>query len=281
LIRQALRDDIGRGDITTKTVIPPKRHIRARVYAKAPGILAGTQVAIWVFETADQRIHCSIKRRDGHAVRHKQVILVLQGPAHRILAAERTALNILAHLSGIATLTRRFVQRVRSSSVRIMDTRKTLPGLGLLEKYAVRVGGGYNHRMALDDGVLIKTNHLRTLTQDVSRKTQAIQAAIRQARRRLPGKVIEVEVTGLREFRAALQARPHVIMLDNCSLRTIRNAVRMRNRTAQTSRQPLLEVSGGVTLDNVQAIAKTGVDRISIGQLTHSAPALDVSLEVL
>ena len=284
LITAALREDIGRGDITTRAVIPTRTRIRATIVAKAPGIVAGTTIAQWVFQTVDRRLRVTSARRNGQRVRPGQVIMRLSGSAHGILAAERTALNLLGHLSGIATLTRAFVDRV-PSRVAILDTRKTLPGLRALEKYAVRVGGGQNHRRGLDDAVLIKTNHLRILARSREWKVESgkfIEKAVAQAKRTHAGRFIEVEVTTLAELKAALKARPHAILLDNWRAPAIRKAVALRTHSSlSTHHSPLLEVSGGVTLENIRAIGRTGVERISIGRLTHSAPALDVSLRIV
>ena len=298
-IATALQEDLGSarpdsrffrragGDITTSAVIPPGRHIRARIVAKASGIVAGTPICQWVFHTIDRRIQCAILRRDGQSVRRGQTILTLRGSAHGIFAAERTALNLLGHLSGVATLTHQFVQQIRPCRVKILDTRKTLPGLRLLEKYAVRVGGGENHRLRLDDAVLIKTNHLRAMTSREkfgmrnAECEESIKEAITKAKQSQPKKFVEIEVTNLRECIAAFHAQPHAILLDNWSLVDIHKAVRVKNSALRTPHSaPLLEVSGGITLRNVRAIAKIGVERISIGQLTHSAPMLNVSLEV-
>ena len=268
LIRRALREDLGTGDLTSRAVLPASLRIRAHVIAKAAGVVAGATVAQRVFQTVDRRIRCTIRRGDAQRVRRGEVILTLSGHARAILAAERTALNVLGHLSGIATLTRGFVDRVAPSRVAILDTRKTLPGLRALEKYAVRVGGGQSHRFDLAAAVLIKTNHLRA-------SGIAIHTAVARAKQFARGKQVEIEVTNLREFRAAMKAQPTVILLDNWSVPAIRRAVRVRHASS------LLEVSGGVTPENVRAIAKTGVDRISIGRLTHSAPALDLSLRVV
>jgi len=292
LVRAALAEDAARRDSTSAAVINPAQHARAVIRAKAPGIIAGAQVACWVFEALEPSLRCTIRRRDGQTVAPGQTILTVAGSARSILAAERTALNFLGHLSGIATLTRQFVKRVYSYPVKIMDTRKTLPGLRRLEKYAVRIGGGHNHRMGLHDAVLIKTNHLKAmghgacpprLANHQGGRGQTIQEALQATKQQRPRKLVEVEVMNLREFRAALKAKPDSIMLDNWSLADIRKAVRLRNTMAHGPwpMSPLLEASGGVTLSNVRALAKTGVDRISIGRLTHSAPALDVALEVL
>ncbi|MBI3324146.1 MAG: carboxylating nicotinate-nucleotide diphosphorylase [Candidatus Omnitrophica bacterium] len=300
LIRLALAEDIGRGDVTSWALIPAGQKARAPVIAKVAGVVAGTTAAVRIFRTLDRRIVCRIRKADGRTVKPGEVILTLHGPARSILTAERTALNLLGHLSGVATLTAKFVQRVRPYPVKILDTRKTLPGLRTLEKQAVRAGGGQNHRMGLDDAVLIKTNHLKVLqaaisTQHTAHSTQktvgdrngsvsdeTIREAIRRARARHPQLPVEIELTDMDELRAALVARPDVILLDNWPVRQMKKAVALRTRTPHTSHlTPLLEVSGGVTLENVRRIAAAGVDRISIGRLTHSAPALDVSLQIV
>ncbi len=286
LIRRALQEDLGVGDITTKAVVPPKRRIRAQIIAKAPGIVAGAAVAQRVFQILDQRIRCRIRRKDGQRVRRGDAILSVHGNARTMLAAERTALNFLGHLSGVATLTRAFVDRVKPYRVAILDTRKTLPGLRALEKYAVRVGGGRSHRASLSEAVLMKTNHLRALARGEGSRVkgvgQIIERSIQRAKAVYPRAFIEVEVRNLAELHAALLANPDAVLLDNWAISDIRKAILLRNRSPFTTHpSPLLEVSGGVTLRNVRAIAQTGVERISIGRLTHSAPALDVSLQVL
>ncbi len=273
VIRRALVEDRARQDITSASVLPRALRLRARIRAKAPGILAGGSVAAWTFHLLDPRTRCVLRRREGGRLRRGDTILTVEGTARAIFAAERTALNLLGHLSGIATLTHAYVRRV-PPRVHLLDTRKTLPGLRTLEKYAVRVGGGQSHRWDLEDAVLIKTNHLRALGP---RRLQAIQQAVRAARRNARGKRVEIEVTTLAEFEAALTARPDAILLDNWPAARLRQAVRLRGRR-HTIR---LEASGGVTLAIVRAIARTGVDDISIGRLTHSAPSLDVSLQVL
>ncbi len=285
-ILYALQEDLGTGDVTTGALIPPLVKARAAIIAKAPGVLAGSHVASLTFRLLDRRIRVRVLRRDGQRVRPGDALIRLEGPAASILKAERTALNFLGHLSGIATLTRRYVDGARPYRAILLDTRKTLPGLRLLEKYAVRMGGGQNHRIGLSDAVLIKTNHLIVL----QRGEGVIRNAVVRARRARSKQFIEVEVGNLREFREALHARPDAILLDNWSIAQIRRAVALRDGLAKTRHHsspithhlsPLLEVSGGVTLQNVRAIAKTGVDRISIGRLTHSAPTLDLSLRIL
>ena len=285
LIDAALTEDAAYHDITSRAVLPRDARVRARIIAKAPGILAGGPVAAWTFQTFHPSLRCSLKAGDGARLRRGQIILTVQGRARSIFAAERTALNVLGHLSGIATLTHQFVRAVRGTRAHIFDTRKTLPGLRLLEKYAVRVGGGRNHRSDLSEAILVKTNHVEALRSATSGKWQVasgkvIQDAITRARLLRPKEFVEVEVTNLREFNTTLQARPDAILLDNWRLADIGKAVALLHLPLTTYHLPLLEVSGGVTLANVRAIARSGVERISIGRLTHSAPALDVSLEV-
>jgi nicotinate-nucleotide pyrophosphorylase (carboxylating) len=285
LIRTALREDAAHRDITSRAVLPANPHIKARVIANSPGVLAGVKLAALVFTTLDPSLRCRLHLHSGATLAPGKTILTIEGRARSIFAAERTALNFLMHLSGIATLTRTFVERVRGTRAAILDTRKTLPGLRALEKYAVRAGGGRNHRGDLAEAVLIKTNHLKVLEGagggGRGQTTKRILEVIKRARRE-PKRFIEIEVTNLREFRAAFEGTPDAILLDNWSLARIRQAVRLVRPSPRAPRPaPLLEVSGGVTLNNVRAIARTGVERISIGRLTHSAPALDVSLEVL
>ena len=267
LIRAALREDAAWRDLTSRAVIPTATRIRARVVAKSPGVLAGAQVAAWTFQALDPSVRCAITRREGAALTPGRTILTVEGRARSIFAAERTALNLLGHLSGIATMTRAFARYARGTPV--FDTRKTLPGLRAVEKHAVRVGGGRNHRVDLQDAILIKTNHLRA-------SHTSIPQLIRHAKAARPKRSVEIEVATLSEFRAALAANPDAILLDNWRLADIPKAVALRPGS-----HPILEASGGVTIGNVGAIARTGVDRISIGRLTHSAPSLDVSLEVI
>ena len=273
-----MREDQASRDITSQAVIPPALRIRARVLAGEAGVLAGVKLAALVFTTQDRWLRCRLHLHSGAALSPGKTILTVEGRARSIFAAERTALNFLGHLCGIATLTRAYMRRARGTKAAILDTRKTLPGLRALEKYAVRAGGGQSHRRDLAEAILIKTNHLRALhghTSHVTRHT-FIQHTIAKAKRSRPQKFVEVEVANLSEFRAALAAKPDAILLDNWTPKALRAAVRLRK-----GRRPLLEASGGVTLANVRAIAKTRVDRISIGRLTRSAPSLDVALEVL
>lgn len=266
-IRLALREDLGSGDVTSELLIPPERTGSARVLAKEPLVVAGIEVAGRVFEVLSPRCAVSPKVTDGLWVERGTTLLQVAGPLRALLAAERVALNILQHLSGVATLTRRFVDAVSGTGTKILDTRKTLPGMRALEKYAVRMGGGANHRSALSDGILIKENHIRACG--------GIGKAVRQALSSAPhGLRVEVEATTLDEVREALEAGAETILLDNMDLETLGEAVRLVAGRAR------LEASGGVTLDNVRKIAETGVDFISVGRITHSVPAVDLSMLV-
>jgi len=276
LITAALKEDVGSRDVTSCALIPRGQVAKAEILVRRAGVIAGLQVAEWTFGAVETKIRFQPMAKDGQRVFPGKAVAFLEGPARGILAGERVALNFLARLSGIATLTRAYAEKVRGTPAKIYDTRKTTPGLRLLEKYAAAAGGGVNHRMGLYDGVLIKDNHLRL--------AGGVERAVREARRNLQRETpIEVEVTNLAEFRQALGAKADLILLDNMKLTEIQEAARLRNavgRSRRGKRIPL-EVSGGVTLENVRAIAATGVDRISVGALTHSAPALDLSLEIL
>ncbi|MEO0070453.1 MAG: carboxylating nicotinate-nucleotide diphosphorylase [candidate division WOR-3 bacterium] len=265
LIRLALAEDIGSGDITSELLIPSDNTVTAHIVARSSGILAGIKVCAQVFKTVDRRTKFEPFYRDGSRFRRGAVLARVFGPARAILAGERTALNFLSHLSGIATFTDKFVTRVKGSKAVILDTRKTLPGWRALEKYAVRCGGGKNHRQGLYDMVLIKDNHIK------------IVGGVKEALARCYKcqKPVEIEVKTLEELRAALTAGARRVMLDNMTLPQLKKAVKIVAGRAK------LEVSGGVNLKNVKAIARIGVDYISIGAITHSAPAADISLEVV
>lgn len=268
IIERALREDIGSGDVTTDAICEPDQVGRAVIRTKEPCVVAGVPIAQMVFETLDSQLRFASRVRDGDRLNAGQIIAELDGRLRTILTGERTALNFLQRLSGIATATARYVEAVRDFSVKILDTRKTAPGLRIFDKYAVRVGGGQNHRMGLYDGVLIKTNHIRA--------AGGIAKAIERARRSAPTTLrIEVEVKNLKELQEALDAGADIIMLDNMSLEEMRQAVKIAHGRA------LLEASGGVNLENVREIAATGVDFISVGALTHSVKAIDMHLEVL
>ena len=266
LITLAIAEDIGPGDVTSEAVLPADMRLQGRIIAKATGTIAGLPVAAAVFERLDPALRFTPHLRDGDRVTPGDLVAQVNGPGRSMLAAERTALNFLQRLSGIATLTRAFVDRVAGTPTIILDTRKTHPGYRALEKYAVRVGGGQNHRMGLYDMALIKENHIQA--------AGSISAAVERVRAAHPHLPIEVEVKTLDELRETLALDVDRIMLDNMNLEQIQAAVRLA-----AGRVPL-EVSGGVTLERVADIAATGVDYISVGALTHSAPALDLSMLV-
>jgi nicotinate-nucleotide pyrophosphorylase (carboxylating) len=263
-----VHEDVGRGDVTTKAVVPDDADGKARIEARGEFVVAGLEVAASCFEIVGPgTVTWSNIASDGQTTFAGEVLALLHGSLHTILTGERTALNLLGRLSGVATLTSEFVRAIEGTPARIVDTRKTTPGLRLLEKYAVRVGGGHNHRFGLDDGILIKDNHVRA--------AGGVGEAVTRARNAAPqGLVVEVEVTDLSELDEALAAGAEAILLDNMAPEMIREAV------GRAGGKAVLEASGGVTLDNVRSYAEAGVDLISIGALTHSARAADVSLEV-
>lgn len=269
IVDLALAEDIGAGDVTTLATVPPETRARATMLVKAEGVISGLAVADFAFRRVDPAVTFSRLVADGTRVTPGTIVAEVSGPARSLLTAERVALNFVQRLSGVATLTARFVDAVADTGARIVDTRKTSPGLRLLEKQAVRDGGGANHRVGLADGVLIKDNHLAAIGGP-DRLTRAIQRARAYAPHTLK---IEVEVTTLAEVEEAVAAGADVILLDNMDVATMRRAVEL------VAGRALLEASGGVNLATVRAIAETGVDLISVGSLTHSAPALDVSLE--
>lgn len=273
LIELALAEDLSTtGDLTCQALIPSDRRATVNVVSRANGVLAGSPLGRMVFERLDPAIQWHPKRLDGDRVSIGDVIANVSGPLRSLLIGERTMLNFMTHLSGISTMTRRFVDAVAGTGVKVLDTRKTLPGWRLIEKYAVRCGGGTNHRMGLYDGILIKDNHLAAWTQ-----TSRISEAVRTARASVPGDVsIEVEVDNLNQLEDALEGAPDIVLLDNMRVELLRSAAEMRNRFAP---KVLLEASGGVTLDTIPQIARTGVERISVGALTHSAPALDLAFD--
>jgi len=299
LIKLALREDIGRGDITTQAIISEQAKVQAVIKSKQTGIVTGLPVSKAVFNLVDEKIKFLPLVEEGSKVKNNQNIAHLEGKARGILTGERTALNFLAQLSGIATLTRKYVEKVKPYRAKILDTRKTTPGLRHLEKYAVRMGGGHNHRMGLYDMVLIKDNHIKM--QNAPREIQGIsgtkssesfqdsrgkckmQKLVGLARENVPkGTKIELEVVNLQELKEALETPVDIIMLDNMNLVTIRKAMELfRQHYKSGSKRPQVEVSGKVNLNNVRRIARTGVDRISVGELTHSAKVMDISLEVI
>ena len=268
LVQAALAEDVGRGDLTTRLTVPAGLSATAAIVAKQAGVLAGAPLVDRVFAAlgaAAVRIEHHVA--DGAAFAAGTKLVSLAGPAADLLAGERVALNFVQQLSGVATLTRRYVDAVQGTKARVVDTRKTTPGLRVLEKYAVRMGGGRNHRLALDDGILIKDNHLTA--------AGGVGAALAAARRDAPHTAtIQVECATPAQVDEALVAGADAILLDNMSVDQIAAAVR------QIAGRAVVEASGGVTLDTIRAIAATGVDLISVGALTHSAPAVDMSMKI-
>lgn len=267
-IRESLDEDLSRaGDLTTDSIIPNGMRASGKVVACSKGCVAGIEISLMSFRILDPQASIEILVPDGSLAGPEQVLATVEGSARALLMAERTALNLLGHLSGIASATHAVVERVKASRARIVCTRKTIPGLRALEKYAVRAGGGFNHRFGLDDGVLIKENHL------------AIAGGIHEAVKRVRNAVghmvkVEVEVETLEQLEEALKQEVDAVMLDNMTLEQIREAVQI------VEGRVVIEVSGGITPETVGEIAATGVDILSMGWLTHSAPALDVSLDL-
>jgi len=272
LIRMALDEDIGSGDVTSKSVIPAGARAQGRLVAKEDGVIAGLKLVPAVYALIDSGVIVRPLSDDGDRVHRGSILAEVEGPAIPILTGERIALNFLQRLSGVATLTSRYVEAVRGTRARILDTRKTTPGMRRAEKYAVRMGGGTNHRHGLYDLVLIKDNHLELAGGE------AIGEAVSRARQNAPtGLRVEVETENLRQVEEALDAKADIIMLDNMAIEMMTEAVRLIRRAEHAVE---IEASGGITLDSVRSIAQTGVDFISVGGLTHSAPALDISLDV-
>lgn len=271
LIDRTLEEDMPGGDITTEALIPSHARARALFMAKAKGILAGTEVARLVFLKIDPFLKFTSLISDGSPIKAGDILATVEGDVAGILKAERTALNFLQHFSGISTAVAQYVDAVKGLPVKILDTRKTIPGLRILEKYAVGMGGGENHRMSLTDMILIKDNHIAIL----SRQGLDIPEIVALARSKIAGGIkIEVETTNPGDALKAARAGADIIMLDNMSFQDMREAVRLINHLA------LVEASGGVNLNTVRQIAETGVDLISVGAITHSTKALDISLEI-
>jgi nicotinate-nucleotide pyrophosphorylase (carboxylating) len=268
IIQRALEEDIGPGDVTTDSIIDPHATGKAALLTKENMILAGLPLFSMVFALLDPELQFEYLRQDGATVQAGETICRISGRLAPILKAERTALNFVQRMSGIATLTNDYIERAGRGKVKILDTRKTVPGLRALDKYAVRMGGGFNHRIGLFDGILIKDNHIAA--------AGSITKAVELAKSNSPHTLkVEVEVENLIGVQEALDSGADIIMLDNMPIDTMKQAVRLINRKA------LVEVSGGVTLGNIPEIADIGVDFISVGALTHSAKAMDLSLEIL
>lgn len=278
LIDQALAEDLGAGDATTDALIPSEQQGMAAVVPRAAGVLAGIDVAAAVFRRVDPGLELRVLLEDGARLAPQDpgtglegdLIAEVSGSIASVLKAERTALNFVQHLSGVATATREYADAVEGYDVRILDTRKTVPGLRSLEKYAVRIGGGHNHRRGLGDGILVKDNHIEALRAAGLSLGQIVERARDNASHTLK---VEIEVEDLDQAREALDAGAEVLLLDNMGVEEMAAAVKLERGRALT------EASGGITLDNVREVAATGVDMISIGALTHSAKALDVSLD--
>jgi nicotinate-nucleotide pyrophosphorylase (carboxylating) len=266
VVAAALAEDIGSGDVTTQATIPGTASCQAQLRTRQLGVVAGLPVAIAAFRQLDPTLEIVELGHDGDHIAPGDHLLTISGRARAVLSAERVALNFAQRLSGIATITARYVGAVRGTAARIVDTRKTTPGLRLLEKYAVRVGGGYNHRFGLFDGILIKDNHIVA--------AGGVAPAIQAARNQAPhGLRVEVETDSLDQVRQALDAGADAILLDNMTPETMRHAVEL------VAGRAITEASGGITLATVRAAADTGVDLISVGALTHSAPSLDLGLD--
>jgi nicotinate-nucleotide pyrophosphorylase (carboxylating) len=268
-VRQGLEEDLAQGDATTATLFSTPMPAQATIVAQQPLVVAGMAAAVQTFFMVDPALRLSVSKHDGDRAKNGEPLLHIEGDGRSILQAERVALNFLQHLSGIATVTQQFCRAVRGYPVSILDTRKTLPGWRTLQKWAVALGGGTNHRYSLSDGILIKDNHLALLQQHRRAVEQACRLAQKHRSPKLP---IIVEVESLSTVRQALAAKPDVILLDNMTPDMVRRAV------ALIKKRTLVEVSGGITLKNVGAMAAAGADRISIGALTHSAPAATISL---
>jgi len=283
LIDVALTEDVGVGDVTTAAVVPKGRKGLAEVIARDGGIIAGLEFTQNLFKKLDKELKIETEFQDGQKIKEGEVVLTIEGELESILRGERVALNFLGRLSGIATLTSKFVERIKGTKSKILDTRKTTPGMRLLEKYAVTVGGGENHRFGLYDMILIKENHL-TASGGIEAALKAARLYVDEYQGQTKGRhslKIEVEVKNTEELKEALKFSPDIIMLDNFDVEEIKKGVEMVERLeTDEGKAPKLEVSGGVGLENVREIAEAGVDFISVGALTHSPKALDFSLLV-
>ncbi|WP_022853685.1 carboxylating nicotinate-nucleotide diphosphorylase [Thermodesulfatator atlanticus] len=271
LVRQALKEDLGHGDVTTDTLIPPEEKGIGLLRAKEDLVICGLPIVQTVWTEVDPQVVFVPLKKDGEEVKKGEVVAEVRGRVASILKGERVCLNFVQHLSGVATLTRKFVEKVKDLKVKIVDTRKTLPGFRVLEKYAVLCGGGRNHRFGLSDGVLIKDNHIKACG--------SVAEAVKRAREFLPHVYrIEIEVRNIEELKEAIKAGAEALLLDNMDHETLKEAVQVaRNLKPEI----LLEASGGVTLENVREVAKSGVDFISVGRLTHSARAMDLNLKIV
>lgn len=266
IISLALREDKFQNDVTTQSLLKFDKIVSAEVIAKEAGIISGSEIFADTLLVVDPQVKISLLKRDGHPVRKNAVVCLIEGKESSILRGERTALNFLQRLSGIATQTQKFVKRIKDTGVTLLDTRKTTPGMRYLEKKAVRDGGGTNHRMNLEDMAMVKDNHIKM--------AGSITRAVKQIRSKFPGKPVEVEVQTLEELQEVIPLKVDIIMLDNFSADLIQQAVKMKPKTSK------FEVSGNITLKNIGAKALPGIDYISVGALTHSFPSMDFSLNI-
>lgn len=275
IVHAALKEDVGRGDITTNILVPPSHKSRAVIFFKEEAVVCGTAFAAEAFRQLDASLQVTVERKDAERVSKGGVVMRLSGRTRAILTGERVALNFFSYLTAIASHTRKFCDAVKPFHADILDTRKTTPGQRAMERYAVTCGGGVNHRFNLDDMVLMKDNH-----RLISQKNESLADTVRRLHARTHKKV-EIEVDYLWELKDVLEAHPEMVLLDNMSIDDLKKAVRLTKKFCPEGKRPILEASGGVTLDNVHAVASTGVDKISVGSLTNSRKAIDMSLELL
>jgi len=283
IVKEALKEDIGKIDLTSAFLIPSQDKIKADIIAKSEGVVAGLLLVEAVYGLLDSELRIKFNVNDGSEIEPGKAVCYVEGQATSILKGERLALNFLSRTSGIATLTKRFVDKVKPYNAEIFDTRKTTPNLRYIEKYAVRMGGGKNHRMGLYDQVLIKDNHLAILEKlKKSKAASVIEDSVKTAKKKAQKNVkIEVEVKSIAEFQEAVSSDADIVLLDNMPPEKIKEAVKIRNAGGAKGRRVILEASGNITLGNIEEYAKAGVDRISIGALTHSPAIVDFSLEVI
>jgi nicotinate-nucleotide pyrophosphorylase (carboxylating) len=273
IVRAALKEDVGRIDVTTASLVNKNTRVSADIITREDGIACGLPVTEAVFESLDAEIKFKPQVADGDTIYKDKVLCYLEGPARAILTGERVALNFLGRLCGIATIANKYAKKCEPHGVKLMDTRKTAPGLRYLEKYAVKAGGGHNHRMGLWDQILIKDNHLK-----VAGQKQGLDNLLKELRRKVQKNLkIEIEVDSVEDFQEALNGRPDIILLDNMKPAEVKRAVSIRNRHGSI---PFIEVSGNITIDNIEEYAGCKPDMISVGSITHSVRALDLSLEL-
>jgi nicotinate-nucleotide pyrophosphorylase (carboxylating) len=285
-IKDALNEDIGKIDLTTTFLIPSTARIKADIIAKSRGVVAGLPFVEIVYNLLDRNLRIKFNAKEGGEVEPGKAVCYIEGQATSILKGERLVLNLLSRASGIAATTKKFVDKAKPYNTAIFDTRKTTPNMRYIEKYAVRIGGGKNHRMGLYDQVLIKDNHLAVLKElrlkSQSKGSSVITDSVKIAKKRAQKNVkVEVEVKSIAEFEEAMGTDADIIMLDNMPPEAVKEAVKIKNAGGTKGRRVILEASGNINLDNVEKYAKTGVDRISIGALTHSPDIVDYSLEVI